>query len=60
MIVYIEQVDRILEKRHKNIQKEKQATEGQNENDNELDMISGGIDEILEKDKEFFWNIQEH
>ena len=23
-------------------------------------MISGGIDEILEKDKEFFRNIQEH
>jgi condensin complex subunit 1 len=63
MLVYIESIDKLLEKRHQRNKMTKRAKTceegGDAAEEDELDQISGVDDAALEKDKEFFRNITE-
>ena len=54
MLVYIESIDKLLEKKHKARKLEQQAKSNGNEQEEELNQISDTVDAELERDKEFF------
>jgi len=60
MIIYIENIEKLLEKRWEKKKQKKKDARGQNEDqEEELDLIAGGGDAALEADRTFLTNVTE-